>query len=130
MNQNEQSSLNDVEISCDSLSEFLRVTYPDRVPYAGNNRKTLEALFSKLIVRGYNKIGDVLKAIDRTKEAIEMFERDNPPHIGPKDDRYTAASIVNFSILILDDDFFASKGFLDAELRKKLKPYRKYIVPD
>jgi hypothetical protein len=131
MNKNDQSHLSDIEISYDSLSEYMRNTFPDRVLIDDDNPNIVNGLIAMLYSRGYKTIDDVYKTVERTKEAIEQYERNNPPDIGSKDSRYSAAGIVKASILILDDDYLNSdKTFLDGFVPKKLKKYQRYIIPE
>jgi hypothetical protein len=131
MNVERQPNLSDLEISFDSLSEYLRRTYPNRLLSFEYRPELLDELIAELRLRDFLTIGEVHKTLERTKKAVELFEKDVPPNSGPKDSRYSAIGIVRMSMLLLDDDFFTfRKTILNGSIPEKLEKYRRYILPE
>jgi hypothetical protein len=117
-----------VDVTQESLSEYLMSRYPNRrfddFPY----------FLSKLVVElhggGFGTIGEIHETLDRTKDAAERFEGENPRSqlIG---NRYSAIEIVIVSISLLDEDVFISlPNVLDNWPPEKLEEYRKLILPE
>jgi hypothetical protein len=128
---NRQRDLSDLEISFDSLSEYLRTTYPHRELLFEQWPQLLHELIAELVIRGFRTISEVHKILERTKKAVELFEKDVPPNTGLKNSRYSAIGIVRISMLLLDDGFFTfRKTVLDGRIPEKLGKYRKYILPE
>jgi hypothetical protein len=73
-------------------------------------------------------IGELDNALDRTKDAFERFERDNP-RSGLVGNQYYPIEIVIISMQWLFDNFPAlmRTWVVDAE---KLAKYKKYIKPE
>ena len=117
---------NSLGITPESLSEYLRSQYPDR------SFDDFSRLLPELIVEsrggGFCTIGDVRKALERTKKAAEHFETENP-RSQLMGNRYSAIEIVIFSISLLHKDFFISwPNLLDNCSPEKLEEYRKLIL--
>lgn len=131
MNKQSQPNLSGLEISFDSLSEYLRSSYPDRLLSFEYRPELLDELIAELRLRGFFTIGEVHKTLERTKKAVELFEKDIPPNSRMKDSRYSAIGIVRMSMLLLDDDFFTfRKTILNGCVPEKLEKYRRYILPE
>jgi hypothetical protein len=91
----------------------------------------LHELIAELLIRGFRTIGEVHKTLERTKKAVELFEKDVPPNTGLKDSRYSSIGVVRISMLLLDDDFFTfRKTILDGCIPEKLEKYRRYILSE
>ena len=97
---------NSLNITDESLSEYLRNRYPNRS--FDDFSRSLNELVVELRSGGFNTIGDVHKTLECTKKAAELFETENPPSqlVGS---RYSAIGIVKISISLLDDDFFIDR---------------------
>ena len=116
------------DITPESLSKYLSRRYPNRsfddFPYL------LFDLVVELHGGGFNTIGDVHKTLERTKEAAECFEADNPPSM-LEGSRYSAIGIMKISISLLYNDFFISRPtVLDNCAPEKLEECRKLILPE
>lgn len=111
-----------------SLSKYLMSRYPNREFHDFSRR--LNKLVVELRSGGFNTIGSVHKILERTKEAAEPYEAENP-RSKLMGNRYSAIEIVIISISLLDNDFFISwPNVLDNCSPEKLEEYRKLILPE
>ena len=101
-----QPNMDDVKISRDSLSEYLRKRYPNRPIVFDTCPDMLDGLLAELCTGRFDTIGQLDNTLARTEKAAELFEMDNPPDIGLADNRYSVIGIVKLSMRLLDDDFF------------------------
>ena len=119
-----------LDITHESLSEYLRSTYPDRHLTFEYYPNLLTELTVELRNSILSTIGNVHKTLERTKKAAERFEVDNQPS-RLVDSRYSAIGIVKISISLLYNDFFISRPtVLDNCSPEKLEEYRKLILPE
>lgn len=150
------SSLQNAEslrLTDESLSEYLRSRYADRsfddfsrslhelVVELRNGRIRDRGMSrpqsNELVVElpngrngGFRTIGDLHKALERTKMAAELLEADYPPN-DPLTRQYSAVCIVKVAISLLDNDFFISRPpVLDRCSHEKLEEYRRHILPE
>lgn len=117
-----------LEITHESLSEYLISRYPNR--RFDDFSRLLSELVGELRSGRFGTIGEIEKALERTKKAAERFEAENPRSklIG---NRYSAIEIVIISISLLNKDFFITwPNVLDNCSPKKLEEYRKLILPE
>lgn len=117
-----------LDITHESLSEYLRSRYPDRS--FDDFSRSLSELVVELRSGGFSTIGDVHKTLEHTKKAVECFEAENPPSqiMGSG---YSAIGIAKISMSLLDNDFFISRPtVLDSCLPEKLEEYRKHILTE
>jgi hypothetical protein len=117
-----------IDITPESLSEYLRSRYHNREDHDFSRR--LNELVVELRNGGFSTIADVHKILERTKEAAERFETENP-RSQLMGNRYSAIEIVKISISLLRKDFFISwPNVLDNCSPEKLEEYRKLILPE
>jgi len=126
-----QPNMDDVKITRESLSEYLRKRYQNRPIVFDTCPDMLDGLLAELCIGRFDTIGQLDNTLARTEKAVELFEMDNPPDIGLADSRYSAIGIVKLSIRLLNDYFFTpGDTIFDGDLRDKLQEYRKHILPD
>jgi len=83
-----------------------------------------------LYKHGLNTIGKIHKALDRTKEAFGLFEKDFPPN-PVKDSQYSIEGVGIISMRLLDSDFFTCRNIILNDVApEKLEEYRKHILPE
>ena len=95
------------EINFDSLSDYLRERYEDRQVNICESTQMygmLRELVVELLILKPNTIGELAKALDRTKEAFEQFEKYNSRNkvLGTL---YFPIEVVIISMQLLFDDF-------------------------
>ena len=120
----------EIEINRDSFSDYLRQRYSTREQGSDMWPGMLEDLITKLHIYGFNTIGQIEQALDRTKEAFDQFEEDNLPSnlVGSQ---YFAEATVWLSMQLCYDDFPAFENTaVDSVDPDKLAEYRKYILPE
>jgi hypothetical protein len=118
-------------INRDSLSDYLKTQYSDRqdiICRSSQMSHMLGELVVELDILQPKTIGELDNALDRTKDAFERFERDNP-RSGLVGNQYYPIEIVIISMQWLFDNFPAlmRTWVVDAE---KLAKYKKYIKPE
>ena len=120
----------EIEINFDSFSDYLRKRYPTREKDSDMRPGMLEDLITKLHIYEFNTIGQIEQALDRTKEAFEQFEEDNPPS-NLVDSQYSAEGTVWLSMQLLYDDFpVFEQTAVDVVDPDKLAEYKKHILPE
>ena len=126
-----QPNMDDVKITRESLSEYLRNRYQNRPIVFDTCPDMLDGLLAELCTGRFDTIGQLDNTLARTEKAAELFEMDNPPDSGLADSRYSVIGIVKLSMRLLDDDFFTlGDTSFDSDLRDKLQEYRKHILPN
>ena len=120
----------EIKISHASLSDYLRKRYQtrqDTICRSTQMSHMLRELVVELLILKPNTIGELAKALDRTDEAVKLFERYNPRSelLG---NRYFPIEIVIISMQLLFDDFPEfMKRVVDPD---KLAEYKKHILPE
>lgn len=122
-----QPNMDDVKISRDSLSEYLRKRYPNRPIVFDTCPDMLDGLLAELCTGRFETIGQLDNTLARTEKAAELFEMDHPPDSGLADSHYSAIAIVKLSMRLWDDDFVSVEETIFDIHRDKLKEYRKHI---
>jgi hypothetical protein len=120
--------LEGVNVTQESLSEYLTSRYPDR-SFDDFSRLLID-LVVELRSGSFATIGHVRKALVRTRKAAECFETENPRSqlVGGQ---YSAIEIVIISISLLHSRFFISwPNVLGNCSPEKLEEYRKLILPE
>ena len=126
-----QPNMDDVKITRESLSEYLRNRYQNRPIVFDTCPDMLGGFLAELCTSRFDTIGQLDNTLARTEKAAELFEMDNPPDSGLADSRYSVIGIVKLSMRLLDDDFFTlGDTSFDGDLRDKLQEYRKHILPN
>jgi hypothetical protein len=126
-NMNKQNNLMDIEINFESLSEYLKRTYPDRALVFEDRPDDLYELVNDLR-RSFKKIGEINKILKRTKKAVEMFEKDFPPS-ELKGSGLSAEGVVRISMTLLHLPQL-SKTTFDTLTPEEQEKYCKYILPE
>lgn len=92
----------------------------------------LDELLTLLLQFEVDTIDEIDRMIDRTKDAVKLFETNNPPDIGDKQYSATAMATLSVALLRLNDGSFAPKtsAFGTHKLREKLAEYQEYILPE
>jgi hypothetical protein len=118
------SALRNVEsldITDESLSEYLRSAYADR-SFDDFSRLLHELVVELRNSKDFRTVGDLHNALERTKKTAELLEAENPPSqlVGS---RYSAIGMVRISVaLLLGSDFFATIR-LSEKLRESINAY-------
>lgn len=68
-----------LDITQDSLSKYLRDRYANRPLIFEDRPCLLDEFIVELRIRNFIAIGDLHKILERTKNAAERFESENPP---------------------------------------------------
>jgi len=119
-----------LDITQDSLSKYLRDRYANRPLIFEDRPCLLDEFIVELRIRNFIAIGDLHKILERTKNAAERFESENPPS-SLKDSLYSAIGIARTSMMLLDNDFFTfRRTVVDNCPPERLERYRKLIPPE
>lgn len=121
-----QDNLMDTEINLKSLSEYLTNRYPDRETEPDKEFGGFQIFLEELRCRNFKVIGEVHKALERTKKAVELFEIKCPT----EGHKYSAAGIARISMCLLDSNFTLRKTILNDIPPEILEECSKHILSE
>ena len=119
----------EIKISDASLSDYLGQRYEDRQDNICKSKQMFQMLHELVVelhILKLNTISELDKALDRTQEAFNQFEKYNPRSnlLGCL---YFPIEVVIISMQLLLDDFPKFMKGVDPD---KLAEYKKHILPE
>jgi capsid portal protein len=95
---------NETELNLDSLAQYLRAEYKDRVH---SSSSAISELVKELKITGYARIGYIFVDLKKTRKVFLEYEKKHHPH--SVDERYADVGVVRVSLSIANPAYLAAR---------------------